>query len=263
MSIKNQVQSFWKFDHEHGQINSVQVFLWAKGLCITGHDSEGNLLAGVAYSYDQVYELKVLENLILNEPLLADATLVRHVCMSVSRHLVIPKPIMNEIGRDELDIWLRHIHNVEYDEELSTSHNQALDIGIIYPKKKIIRSILSQYFPERQSKFYVAPAELLGEKSEGGVIILLLDMHCSVTFYRKGQLEHFTIIDWIEGEDIFMAVHQIAESLNINPQNMDWRLGGVSRVFSHIDEALSSYISEAHYQVISPEATFKSFSLCE
>lgn len=263
MPFRNHMHAFWSKKSENELIDSVQIFLWSKGMCVTGHKSNGDLTAGIAYSYDQVYELKILENLILNEPLLADAALVKRICMSVSRHLMIPQTLINKENRTNFDEWIHALHYIEHDEDISTSHQKEIGADFIYPKKKVVKDILRQYFPERSYKFYIAPTSLLQENQKDCVCILFLGNNCSLTFYKNNKVIHYTIIDWENAEDVYSRVVQIAELMGIELGELQWKLGGITSDMEDIQDRISSYLPSEQIQFLSPESTFKAFCLCE
>lgn len=255
------MHNFWRFNTKEAQYVSSHLYLWAKGICVTAHDEYGNLVSGQAYSYEQVYELRILENLILNEPLLSDPSVVKKIFMSVSRHIIYPQEL--EISRSDMDEWLLNTHYIEYDEDINTAHIDSLGVDVIYPKKKIIRSILQQYFPERQSKFFIAPKSLLQPEWDAYVFILMLDETCSITIYHNSLFIHHSIIDCQNVEDIIIQTNQILMSLHLELNDFQFRLGGIAKNIDDIKMTFETYFSEDKFQYLSPELTFKAFALCE
>jgi len=261
MSFNKQLHSIWKFQKEDERYIKVHMYLWAKGLCITGHNGKGELVAGHAYAYDRVYELRTLENIILSEPLLADPGMVEKVFMSVSRHVMYPQQLA--WTRKDADDWLQRLHYIEFDEDIATAHDNTLGVDVVFPKKKTVRSILSQYFPERQSKFYIAPVHLLSDGETDVVMITLFEKQCTVTVYAHSQLQHHSVFEWMSVEDILIQIHTINEALQLDTEHQVYSLMGVCKDMTQVDETFKSYYSTDIYQKIEPEQFFKALSICE
>lgn len=239
------INPFWQINPENTGLvlEQVQLFFWAKGICIAGHDHNGKLIAARAYQSEEVYDPKLLEYVILNEPLLADAEPVNKVWMGVSRHLIFPKSLTD---KEVCDPWFEKFFFKEHDEELATSTAPDHDVCFIYPKKIQLRSMLGQYFPNRKSRFAIAPKSTLAwfsPKSTYRLVVLLMGDSCSLTFFEKERLMHFSLHDLPTAEDVIAYAGNYWKSLpNINV--IEVAVAGISAQVDSMQHQLGKYLTQ-------------------
>lgn len=239
------INPFWQINPKNTGLvlEQVQLFLWAKGICVAGHDSEGKLLAARAYQSEEVYDPTLLEHVILNEPLLADAEPVRKVWMGVSRHLIFPESLTDI---DTCDPWFEKFYFQEHDEELATSSAPEHNIRIIYPKKKQLRSMLGQYFPNRKSRFVIAPKPTLdwfSQNSTYRMVVLMMGDCCSLTFFEKERLMHFVLLDLPAAEDIVSYAGNYWKNLP-NIDIIEVAVAGLSAQVESMQNQLGNYLTQ-------------------
>lgn len=238
-------QAYWQLNPENNGLvlGQVQLFLWAKGICIAGHNQEGKLIAARAYHTEDVYDLEALENIILNEPLLADSIPVRKIWMAVSRSMIVPSVLMDRVI---IDAWIRELYFIEHDEELATSAAPDLDVSIVYPKKKLLRQLMTRYFPQRTSRFLISPHSLL--KSFPGdaprsVVLMLLESTCSITFFESGRLVHHHIMELELVEDLIVYIGNYWNEIG-DVREISGLVSGVSSRLSSVQSELLSYMPQ-------------------
>lgn len=212
---KDNTQPYWQCHGENQPLtlHQVQVFLWAKGICIAGHDTHGKLINARAYTMDEKYDLERLEAIILNEPMLADAILVKKVWMAVSRNIVVPESLYD---RAEIDNWFKHLYFLEHDEVLATATAEDLKVKVVFPKKEKVRNIFTQYFPQRSSKFLICPSALLkytNNDHQYKAAIFFLEDTCSITLFESNQLVYNKIVYIDTAEDIITIIGNYWEQL--------------------------------------------------
>lgn len=260
----HQLAPYWQLNSENKQliVDRVQLFLWAKGICLAGHQQDGKLVAAKAYAFDKVYDLTSLNHIIMTEPLLADATLVKQVWMAVSRNIIYPQQVFE---RDSIDTWIRNIHFIEHDEELATSHASDLGVDIIYPKKAMVRELFTQYFPNRTSKFLIAPTSIALQlpKTGKGVVVIFLENTCSLSFFDNQTFVHNYIFEPRTMEDIVIEIGNYWQE-DVAIRDIHIIATGISsHLDTHIAE-LSSYFDHVNIQDnIHTQYFLETLSLCE
>lgn len=235
---------FWQLNPNNSGLvlDRVQLFLWAKGICVAGHNAEGKLIAARAYQSEEVYDPQLLEHVILNDPLLADADLVEKVWMGVSRNMIFPEAFAN---KEVCDPWFEKFYFKEHDEELATSSAPDFGVKIIYPKKKQLRSMLGQYFPNRKSRFIIAPQKSLAWFSSNSVyrvMVLMMGESCSLTFFEKEKFVHFSILTGANAEDIISYIGNYWINLH-HISEIELAVTGISARIETMYEGLSQYLS--------------------
>lgn len=259
-----QLQPYWQLNAENKNLilDSVQIFLWAKGVCLSGHQRDGKLVAAKAYAFDQVYDLPALQQIIMSEPLLADATLVKQVWMAVSRNILFPQHIIDSA---EIDAWMKELYFVEHDEALATSHANDEGIDIVYPKKVMVRELLGQYFPNRTSKFLLAPKSLSSQLQHHGkaVVIIFLENLCSLTFFEQGKLMHNYIFEPQNPEDIVIEIGNFWD-LDAAIRSVEILVTGIEKNLAEKTNILSAYFDQVNVgQTFDTTYFLETLSQCE
>lgn len=192
-------------------LDNVQIYLWAKGICISGHDAAGRLIQARSYQSQDIYDIEALESIIMNEPMLADALVVKNVWMAVTRNMLIPSALFN---REVADKWFEQLYFVEHDEVLATGSMKDLGIKVVFPKKEKVRKIFDQYFPNRTSRFFISPQSLLKycvHDKRYIVSLLFLENTCSITLFESQEMVFHKIQVVENAMDILVVINEYWE----------------------------------------------------
>lgn len=239
------ISPYWEINAENTGLvlGQVQMFMWAKGICIAGHHQDGRLIAARAYATDTVYDWDSVEDIIMTEPLLADAQPIKRVWLAASRNMLIPQEWAD---RSVMDEWFQKLYFLEHDEELATSTHKDWNIKVIYPKKKAVRILMKQYFPEKLSRFLICPKQLLeGGRQKHQVAVLILENAYSLTFVKDGKLIHHHILDTENVTDIVSYIGNYwAAATPI--EEIELLVSGIHESLSDIQEELAQFFKHTN-----------------
>ncbi len=238
-----QAHPYWhiQLETQNSVVDQVQMFLWAKGIAIAGHDSNGKLIAAKAFATDFFYDWEQVEEIMMNEPLLADPQTVQKNWITSSRNMLVPASWKD---RNKIDEWFKQLYFVEHDEALATAHHQDWQLKVIYPKKKALKDLTHQYFPERSTQFMICPKawfqDLKGEKDYQVGILIFENTYC-LTFVAKGQIVHFAVLAEENIPAVLSFIGNYWEG-ETNLQNIELIIAGIHTKLSAIQQEFRTFV---------------------
>lgn len=236
---------YWQIQEEipNSIVDQVQMFLWAKGIVIAGHDSNGKLIAAKAFVTDFIYDWEQVEAIMMNEPLLADPQTVQKNWIASSRNMLVPDAWKD---RNKIDDWFKQLYFVEHDEELATANHPDWQLKVIYPKKKTLKALTHQYFPERSTQFMICPKvwfqDLKGDKNYQ-VGILIFENTCCLTFVAKGQIVHFAVLAEENVPAVLSFIGNYWEK-ETTLQNIELIIAGIHPKLAAVQQEFRSYVPQ-------------------
>lgn len=257
-------QPYWQIQVESPDsvVDQVQMLLWAKGIVIAGHDSNGKLISAKAFVTDFYYDWEQVETIMMNEPLLADPQAVQKNRIASSRNMLVPESWKD---RNEMDEWFNKLYYVEHDEDLATANHSDWQLKVIYPKKKTLKALTHQYFPERSTQFMICPKtwfqDLKGDKHYQVGILIFENTYC-LTFVANGQIVHFAVLAEENVPAVLSFIGNYWEE-EANLQNIELLIAGIHPQLSAIQQEFRTYVPQTKAgQDIAPKEFLETILQC-
>lgn len=240
---------YWNLSTDVEDISSVakvQLMLWSKGICIAGHTDEGKLVRAKAFATEDVYNMEVLREIVLNEPMLALPHTVRNIWIVKSRNILVP---IEFAVRQEMDIWIQQLYYIEPDEELVTYRMPEYGLYCVFPRKKEMSDMMKQYFPHKQTRFLIPPSCLLKYFSTDGwykCFIIFMERTCSLTLFKQGKLKQNFIFKMDTVEEVVVKIAKFLEGRGTELNSVELIVTGVSKELVQWEQELSLYFDKVN-----------------
>lgn len=168
------------------EMTNVQLLLWSRGLCISGHDNDGNTMIAKAYAFEKRMAEEVLNAVFMNEPLLAGPQPINKIWIAAQRSMMVPSALYQQ---ELADNWLKQVYFIEQDEDIIHHNISSPEAIALFPLKQNLSTALAQFFPEGKIKMFLNKNIDCGSNElPFNAHVVILGNTAMLTLEEKGKL---------------------------------------------------------------------------
>ena len=223
--ILQPVRHFNMHDDPLTNIETIQLVLWEKGLCIAGFDAEGNVLTTKVYNANN-WNIGTAESIFINEPLVAGHQHITHIWIAEERNLIVPAILFEP---DAASLWLKQLHLVEEGETILHSKiERTLGAVVSFPVANRLIDMLYKYFGEGRISA-LSSALLCQEAATTGdaLDITILDQTALFSIYQNGKLLNHQVIDDFDSNNLVYTIASISTDNGMEQEQLKVNLSGL------------------------------------
>lgn len=218
------VQHFDMHDDPLTHIETLHLVIWDKGLCIVGYAMNGNMLTTKVYRFPE-NEIACIEEIFINERLVAGPQPVTHVWIATERQMIVPEKLHHD---EKAGDWLRKFHHIQAHEEIKISKvNKSVQASIIYPIDSALVSLIEKYFSESKIEnisAMIASQHLSNEHDTADIIFL--DKTVALTIRQKGKLLAHKIMQLDNINNLVYHIATTGQQYNIAQDDLKVAISG-------------------------------------
>jgi hypothetical protein len=247
MKLDN-VSPQWAYNTEGdalSEIINVQLLLWSQGLCISGHDAQGNTLIAKAFAYESRMADHVLNTVFMNEPLLAGPQPIHKIWIATDRNIIIPQHLYQQ---PLAEAWLPKVHFVETDEIILHQLLTTPNATAVYPLKQNLQTAFEQFFPEANIHLFIHLNKDCGTNAKDfNAHLVLLGSTAILSIEHQGKLLAQQQFNYSSINDLAYQIGLAAQHHNVAQNEVGVFVSGILTDLTQASNELQTYF--AHTQL--------------
>lgn len=238
-------------------LSYIHIIYWNDGMNLIGYDQNNNLVQVQHYEWQKNTTTEQLEELLLDDPLLGGAELVKKIWILSKENMIVPKQLFDPEATVN---WFKKLHFVDNNHHIEISHlSQPAGYSLDLINKTHLETIFNN---SNEAPLVGLYSCLLANFNhhQNNIVITCLGNQAVIYFYDNEKLQMIQLTH-LDEANLIHLIHEIGNNMSLEQKDIKIQLQGYSEKIEEIEQFLQQYF--AVNTAFTNAAFFNQLAICE